>query len=307
MNESAPYRRIVAEIRARIDGGDLRPGERVPSTRQIVREWGVAMATATRVITVLRDEGLVDTRPGAGTVVRERSGGPAPAASRRARREPDVDQERVVRVAVTVADAEGLAALTMRRLATELGVATMSLYRHVVGRDALTLLMVDAVLAEEQFPPERAPNGWRARLEAAARSMWTVFRRHPWAAEAMSMTRPQVMPSLFRYAEWTLGTLREMGLTPNDMMRTHIVFFGYVRSTALSLQAEDQALRDTGLTNDEWMDSQGEHMHRAISTGQYPTMRFVLSQPFDFDLDTLFEFGLSRLLDGVAAALPHPA
>jgi DNA-binding transcriptional regulator YhcF (GntR family) len=306
MRMEAPYRRIVDEIRDRVDRGELRPGDRVPSTRQITREWGVAMATATKVIATLRAEGVVDTRPGAGTVVRQRPGGQPPTAARKARREPELGRERIVRAAIAIADAEGLSVLSMRRVATDLKVATMSLYRHVAGRDELTLLMVDAVMTEETFPG-RSPAGWRERLEIAARMIWTIFRRHPWAAEVLSMTRPQMLPGLLRYAEWTLSTLRGLGLSSNDMMQTHIVLFGYVRSMALSLQSEAQALQDTGMTNDEWIDTQGENMVRAIASGRFPTMQYVLRQEFDFDLDKLFEFGLARLLDGVAASLRQPA
>ncbi|WP_241777660.1 GntR family transcriptional regulator, partial [Streptomyces sp. CT34] len=85
MDQSAPppYRRIVQEIRGRIDAGELAPGDRVPSTRRITREWGVAMATATKVLTALRQEGVVRTVPGVGTVVAE----PARAARGDAPRE----------------------------------------------------------------------------------------------------------------------------------------------------------------------------------------------------------------------------
>jgi DNA-binding GntR family transcriptional regulator len=65
-----PYLRIAAVIRHRITTGALRPGDRVPSTRQVVRDFGVAMATAARALAVLRDEGLVVTRAGSGTIVR---------------------------------------------------------------------------------------------------------------------------------------------------------------------------------------------------------------------------------------------
>src|ERR1700754_2239887 len=76
MVEEAPYRRIAAEIRERIARGDLMPGDRVPSTREITRDWGVAMATATKVINALRDAGLVETRSGAGSVVIDRATAP---------------------------------------------------------------------------------------------------------------------------------------------------------------------------------------------------------------------------------------
>jgi DNA-binding transcriptional regulator YhcF (GntR family) len=305
MSGAAPYRRIADEIRDRVARGELRPGDRVPSTRQITQQWGVAMATATKVIATLQAEGVVDTRPGAGTVVRQRAGGPPSAGARKARREPELGRDRIVRAAIAIADAEGLSVLSMRRVATDLGVATMSLYRHLAGRDELTVLMVDAVMAEKALPPH-PPAGWRERLELAARTMWAIFHRHPWAAEVLSMTRPQMVPGLLRYAEWALSALRGLGLSPNDMMQTHIVLFGFVRSMALSLQSEAQAFQDTGLTNDEWMNAQEENMRRAVASGRFPTMQYVTRQEFDFDLDGLFEFGLARLLDGVAASLRQP-
>lgn len=75
-----PYARIVTEIRRRIEAGELRPGDRIPSARQITKEWGVAIATATKVLAVLRQEGLVHPRPGVGTVV-VAPPAPAPAAA----------------------------------------------------------------------------------------------------------------------------------------------------------------------------------------------------------------------------------
>src|SRR5690349_14654747 len=107
-----PYRRIVAEISARVAAGTLRPGDRIPSARQITREWGVAIATATKVLATLRQEGVVRPVPGVGTVVT--GGAPQPPVavrpdpSREPAREPT--RERIVRAAIAVADAEGLAA-----------------------------------------------------------------------------------------------------------------------------------------------------------------------------------------------------
>jgi len=289
----APYQRIVAEIAELIRRGELRPGERVPSTRQITVRWGVAMATATKVLAALRDAGLVDTRPGSGTVVRASV---APVVDRPAHRE--LDRDRVVRTGIAVADREGLPMLSMRRIATELGVATMSLYRHVSGKEELVLVMADTVFGDEPFPA-RAPTGWRARLEVAASLMWTVFRRHPWAAEVLSLTRPQLMPNLLRYAEWSLGALRDLGLGTDDMMYAHLTLFGHVRGTALSLDAETQAQRDTGLTNDEWMDAQDASFRALIASGRYPMLRHVAQQEFDFDFDAIFTYGLRRILDGL--------
>jgi AcrR family transcriptional regulator len=321
MAEEAPYRRIAAEIRERIARGDLGPGDRIPSTREITRDWGVAMATATKVISTLRDAGLVETRSGAGSVVVERSGPgvdtvvehgiPAAAGgfhgstTPRLRRSGDTEltRERVVRSAITIADAEGLSMLTMRRVAADLGVATMSLYRHVPGKDELILGMLDAVLADDPLPDDPPPQ-WRARLETAARQMWRSFAAHPWAAEPLSLTRPQFLPNLLPYSEWSLGALRALGFGVDEMMHIHLSLFGHVRASALSLDAELQAREDTGVTNDEWADSHGGEIEAILNSlpERFTGLRYVTEHGFDYDIEAVFESGLRLLLDGVAAA-----
>nr|WP_042194535.1 TetR/AcrR family transcriptional regulator C-terminal domain-containing protein [Kibdelosporangium sp. MJ126-NF4]CEL21388.1 Transcriptional regulator, GntR family / Transcriptional regulator, TetR family [Kibdelosporangium sp. MJ126-NF4]CTQ96045.1 Transcriptional regulator, GntR family / Transcriptional regulator, TetR family [Kibdelosporangium sp. MJ126-NF4] len=301
MSTEAPYLRIAAEIKARIARGDLRPGDRVPSTRQITQEWGVAMATATKVITALKDDGLVDTKPGAGTVVRS-AGARSAAVSRRPVGERDLGKDAVIRAAIAVADAEGLQMVSMRRIATDLGVATMSLYRHVPSKEDLVVEMADVAFAEQPFP-ERVPGDWRAAMEIAARLMWTVCRRHPWVAEAMSMTRPRVSPNLIMYTEWVLTVLRRHGLSMDDMMYTHLSVFGHIRGLALTLQDETRARQDSGITHEEWIETQGEALERLLATGRYPTMAAIITDEFDYDLDKVFEYGLRLLLDGVQQRL----
>ena len=299
MDSEAPYRRIAAEIRDRITRGDLRPGDRVPSTRQITRKWGVAMATASKVIAVLRDEGVVEARPGAGTVVRAAAN--REQAPKVVPRVVELTRERIVRAGITVADAEGLASVSMRRVATDLDVATMSLYRHVPSKEDLLELMADAAFAEQRLP-QSAPPGWRARLDVAAHLVWSIFRAHPWAAEIVSLTRPQLLPNLLYYAEWALGALRDLGLSVDEMMNAHIVLFGHVRGTALSLQAEVHAERDSGMTNEEWLENQDSaNLEEMLSLEKFPMLGYVAAQGFDFDLDRVFEFGLQRFLDGLAA------
>src|SRR5690606_16759942 len=171
-----PYARIAADIRARIESGELRPGDRVPSTREITRRWGVAMATATRALAVLRDEGLILPRRGVGSVVREtgdprrRGSGPRPRRPRPRGAETGLSPAAIVRAAIGVADAEGIDGLSMRRVAARLGVTTMALYRYVSAKDDLVLLMADTVFAEHALPDP--PGNWRDGLELAARSHW---------------------------------------------------------------------------------------------------------------------------------------
>jgi DNA-binding transcriptional regulator YhcF (GntR family) len=288
----AAYTRIVAAIRERIESGELRPGDRVPSARAITREWGVAIATATKAHAALRDQGLTVARSGVGTVV----AGPAP------RRDTDLSQERIVTAAIVIADRDGMADLSMRRIATELDVATMSLYRHVPGREELEVAMIDAALGELRVPSKYSGD-WRADLERCGRAMWDLFQRHPWLGATMSLTRPQLSPNGMRLGEWVMGSLAPTRLGAADRMLVQILLFTFVRGVASALQPETEAEKDTGLTGDEWMATQEANFHRFAASHPMPTYQelFLHTSDFDFDLTVLFEFGLARFLDGIAA------
>lgn len=298
-----PYRRIADDIRARIKAGELLPGDRVPSSRAITREWGVAIATATKALAVLRDEGLTVPRPGVGTVVAALAGPDRPeqhAPGKARRREHDITRERVVRAAIAIADAYGMAEVSMRRVAAELGVSTMALYRHVPAKADLVLLMIDTTIGDQPLP-ERRPSGWRPQLELCMRLQWRVYRAHPWLAPSMSIARPDLSPKGARFTDWILGALADTGLTPEEQMYVNILLFSSVRSVASALELEVEAVRETGLSNEEWMDSQAEVFTAMI--GDLPHFRRLAGTPFEFDLDKLFEFGLARVLDGVAVMI----
>ncbi|HUR05151.1 MAG TPA: TetR/AcrR family transcriptional regulator C-terminal domain-containing protein [Nonomuraea sp.] len=356
-----PYVRIVDDIKRRIAVGELRAGDRVPSTRQLARDWDVALATAAKALARLGQQGVVVAEPRVGTVVagpsgrsprrphgdpdnpsRDASHGPAHDPARDAARDPahdpardaardpsrdpargsgrdrardsgrdaarDLTRDRVVRTAVEIADADGLSALSMRGVAGRLGVATMSLYRHVGSKDDLVELMIDQVLGD--FPlPDEPPHGWRARLEAAARVQWAAYRRHPWMARVTSLTRPLPSPSLLKHTEWALAAIDGHGLDPEDMMHVHILMYSYVQGIAAHFELEAQARVTTGLTDDEWMRAQDDELTAIVTSGHYPTFVDVVARmggDFDFDFDRLFEFGLRPLLDGLAGIIEAP-
>ncbi len=302
--EAPPYARIVATLRDEIESGALAPGDRVPSTREITRRWGVAMATATKALTALRQAGLVRAVPGVGTVVDTEQRQPAapPRHQRRPPSESTLTTERIVATAMTVADAEGIAAASMRRVAADLGVATMSLYRHVADKDDLLLRMMDAALREWRFPDD-APSDWRGRLEIAGRMLWRTFTAHPWLASALSLTRPQPIAGGLAYTEWVVSTLDAAGLDLATTFTAHITLFNYVRGTAVNLELEAEAEAVTGMNNEEWMDTQESELRRIIATGEFPMFERVATNEYDFDLATIFEFGLQRLLDGMTVLI----
>jgi AcrR family transcriptional regulator len=302
-----PYIRIVTEIRQRITSGELSAGDRVPSTRQISRDWGVAIATATKVLTALRQEGLVRAMPGVGTVVATAE--PIAAHPRAPRRreardaEPELTQERIVRGAIELADADGLAALTMRGVAARLGVATMTLYRYVPGKDELILLMIDAAFGEEELPA-LAPSGWRAQLELVSRRQWAISRRHPWLGRVISLTRPQLAPHAMAHTEWALRAMDGLDLDPATKLGVVIAIVGYVQGRAVNLESEVEAQKDTGLTSDEWLESQESTFAQILASGRFPVLSGITMHPdFEFDPDTLFELGLTLMLDGLAVLL----
>lgn len=191
-----PYRQIVAEIRARILAGDLRPGDRVPSIREIARRWGVAVATATRVMATLRDDGLVETKVGAGTVVSTLTGQKQPVGVTtplRPRRagvlKQALNRKRTLRTAIAIAGIEGLDAVSMRRLAAEFGVGPMSLYRHVSSKDELVTQMADEVFGEPELPVPGS-DGWRAKLELISRLQMGAVPATPLAARGHLVHSP---------------------------------------------------------------------------------------------------------------------
>ncbi|HEY6499038.1 MAG TPA: TetR/AcrR family transcriptional regulator C-terminal domain-containing protein [Streptosporangiaceae bacterium] len=316
--DGPPYARIAAELRGQIERGELQPGQRVPSTREITGRWGVAMATATKVLAALRQDGLVHPVPGVGTVVSDTATGPArqpaparssgpgtgragPEAARPTARIP-MAPDRIVAAAIRVADAEGLAALSMRRVAAEIGAAPMSLYRHVADKDDLVVQMMNTVFAQTRLP-DPPPDGWRPRLELAGHTLWAMFRAHPWLASALSLTRPQVMPDALPFTEWLLTALDGHGLELSTMFTTYLMLINYVRGTAVNLEAEAEAEAATGLNSEEWLQTQEAKFWSSLPPGGYPRFQRLISEEYDFSLDQIFEFGLQRLLDGLDALI----
>ncbi|MEU4050365.1 TetR/AcrR family transcriptional regulator C-terminal domain-containing protein [Streptomyces olivaceus] len=303
-----PYRVIAGEIRSRIVGGDLRPGDRVPSIRAIAQRWGVAIATATKVTAALRDEGLVEASVGSGTVVSARAGRQAaPSADRGAgpvvRGAETPDQQalrlRILRTAVELADTDGLQALTMRRLAAELDLGPMSLYRYVAGKEELLTQMADLVFGDLGLP-EEGPRGWRAKLELVARQQWRLCRRHLWLPHVVSFTRPALVPNMMAHTEWTLRAMDGLDLPMDVRLQETLTLHALVITVALSKADEVRAERNSGMTLNRWSDSQRTRRRELLESGRFPLLA-TLADDAAPDLDVLFEYGLARHLDGFAA------
>ncbi|MFE9934317.1 GntR family transcriptional regulator [Streptomyces sp. NPDC005533] len=295
--KQAPYARIAAELRERIQCGELRPGDRVPSTRAITQRWGVAMATASKALATLGQEGLVRALPGVGTVVTAppATSGPGP----RPTADDTVQRARMVRAAVEIADAEGLAALTMRRLGVELGTSAMSLYRHVNGKEHLVVLMSDAAFGEQSLPQWPPPH-WRERLELSATLQWRLYQAHPWLAGAMNLNQPLLVPNGIRHIDWALAALDGLGLDAGTRMHAAVTLFAYVRGHAMGLEPESAAARSSGVSGEQRMQAQEDRLAARAGGGAFPALADARA---GLSPESLFRFGLTALLDGLAARL----
>ncbi|TCP54938.1 TetR family transcriptional regulator [Tamaricihabitans halophyticus] len=288
-----PYLRVTQEIRARIAAGELRPGDKAPSIRQISREWGVAKATAHKVLEALRQDGLVTTTPRVGAVVTE-------AAGDKHGNGAEPDPAGIAQAAMRIADRDGLANVSMRGVAHALGLPTMSLYRYVRSKDELVDLMADRAFGEIEYPAS-APPDWRSWLTTAARLHWRLCRRHPWLPSVVSLTHPSLQPNLARYGVWTLRGLARLTADRQTAANVHFLVANYVRGTATNLDVQAEMNQRTGLTGGEWLAAQfpdtgveADELGRLVD--------FDPASPgFVIDLDEHFEFGLQRLLDGIAA------
>ncbi len=218
-----------------------------------------------------------------------------------------LDVDRIVAAAVRLADTEGLAALSMRRVAAELGVAAMTLYTHVPGKGELVDLMLDAVLGE-LYPDEQVvvSGAWRARLKTLAQANWDFFLRHPWALH-LSSGRPPLGPGIMRKYELELRAVDGLGLSEVQMDLLVTLVNGFVRGTVGGVQEKADAERVTGVTEDQWWAATEPYVAQVFDAERYPTAARVGPVAGEelgaYDPERSFEFGLERLLDGIGVLI----
>jgi AcrR family transcriptional regulator len=219
---------------------------------------------------------------------------------------PGLSLGRIVAAAVHVADAEGLAAVSMSRVATELGTAAMSLYRYVGAKDELLALMVDAAYG----PPPAWPAGetsWRAGLSRWAWAMRAKIQEHPWVLRIPIGGLP-TLPNEVAWFEEGLRCLQDTGLQENAKASAILLVSGYVRTAAMIDADIEAAVRASGKTPDEWMASYAQTLILLADPQRFPALtKFIAAGVFDRadPPDEEFTFGLARILDGLAALI-HP-
>jgi AcrR family transcriptional regulator len=221
---------------------------------------------------------------------------------------PGLTLERIVAAGVKVAATDGLGAVSMSRVAAELGAATMSLYRYVTAKDELLDLMVDAAIGA---PPDPAPAGdWRSGLSGFAHAHLDLLRQQPWIVR-VPITTPPVTPNQVGWMNYGLTILRDTGLLQGERLSTIMTVSGLVRNWAVLTADISAAARASGETADEAMLGYGQLLARLVDPRRFPAIgELVASGLLDApaeEPDEDFEFGLARLLDGIEALIRRRA
>jgi AcrR family transcriptional regulator len=207
---------------------------------------------------------------------------------------------------LALADTHGIEALSMRALAVELGVGATSLYRYVARKDEVIELMVDAVMGNDLEFDVRGD--WRADLRSFAHGLRAMILRHPWLAVPGAGLRG-FGPNTAQCYERVLGAIDGLGLDIDEMLVMVETLDAFVRGRALEELSEREAVRRSGLDQEQWMQTQVPYIESLIESGRYPLLtRVVLDARAPHDPDRLehsFDLGLERVLDGLATMLPE--
>ncbi|WP_309223208.1 TetR/AcrR family transcriptional regulator [Micromonospora sp. CP22] len=216
--------------------------------------------------------------------------------------------EQVVAAGIQIAQAEGLAAVSMSRVAGELGVATMSLYRYVPTKQDLLDFMVDTAFGPPPAP-RGADEGWRPALARWGEGNVAALRRQPWMRH-VPISGPPITPNQVRWMEYGLAALRGTHLRANERISVIMLVSGYARSWATLTADIAEAAARTGQTPEQVGQRYWHHLARVTGSGPYPAIHELLAEGDDHDdgdIDLEWRFGLGRILDGVAAMIEKRA
>jgi AcrR family transcriptional regulator len=216
-----------------------------------------------------------------------------------------------VAAAVAIIDNEGLEALTVRRLATELGVAPMTVYSYVRGKEEILDLVVDRVAADIVVPPTEGD--WRERARELAHSLRAALLAHPDGARLIS-ERPITSPNAFRLFDAGLGIFRSTGFRDREAVDAYFAFGNYVMGCAAQDTAGLRAMRKQNGDTAQMPDP--AEVARLLPVERYANIRALAPYIYgeagswpdpttDYDATdpatARFDFGLESLLDGLGA------
>jgi AcrR family transcriptional regulator len=210
----------------------------------------------------------------------------------------------IAAVAVRIADAEGMEAVSMRRVAAAVGMGTMSLYNYVPAKDHLVQLMIDQAGGEYAYPAGAPPDA-RAAIADLAQQGREIARRHPWLAGLLQRPRP-LGPNAFRYLDHFLGLLAGTGLDTGAKMEVIALINGFslMYGSMEAAVAEEGAAG--GATAEQQAAAQVAALVGAAASGRYPNLAAALAAGgAPRDSGEVFRSAVLRLIDGLI--VPRPA
>lgn len=207
--------------------------------------------------------------------------------------------------AVRVANAAGLVAVSMSRVAKELGVTTMALYRYVDSKDDLYLAMLDTAYGQPNLTTRTAP-GWRARLDAWARANREVLARHPWMVQ-VRVAEPPLGPNQLQWMEAGLDALAGTRLSEQEKLSSLLLVDVFVRGQTQLLPVAAVAGQDPEVALRDWAERYVRRLALLVDEQSMPAVHAAvvsgaMGDDGDFAQDE-FDFGLRTVLDGIAAGI----
>jgi AcrR family transcriptional regulator len=216
--------------------------------------------------------------------------GPRPAHSR----------ADIAAAATRLADAEGLEAVSLRRVAAELGAAATALYRYVDTKDELLELMADHAMGESEPP---APAGdRRADLRAVAEAHRALVLRHPWLA-GLPVSRPVLGPNGLAWLEATCAAAAAPHLEPDEVLAQVGTLLTFVRGHVVTELAEHEAIRRSRSDMTGWLAVQAHYGETIIGSGRYPQLSRIMLEAETPHADDRSERAFRRGLEHVLAGL----
>ena len=215
----------------------------------------------------------------------------------------------LVQAAVRIADAEGIDAVSTRRVAEAVGISPMSFYTHIPDKAVLLDLMLDAVAGpaegDESEAPVFVPELWRANVAFVAREYRAFYLRHPWVLQ-VGTHRPVLGPNTMRSYEYFLAAFDALGLSEVEMDMSVSMVANYVHGAVRDLARSRMVKELTGMSDDEWWHTIAPFLETLDYT-PYPVASRVgpvVGELYGLgDPDRAFEFGLERILDGLAVMI----
>ncbi|AUX39906.1 TetR family transcriptional regulator [Sorangium cellulosum] len=214
-----------------------------------------------------------------------------------------LSRDRIVRAAIALADAEGLAAVSLRKVGASLDAGPMRLYGYLDTKEELLELMVDVVYGE-MASAGPIPGDWREALRTLAHRTRRAAREHGWFIDLLG-GRPHLGPNALAYLEASLAALSGApGFEDIDAVMLAVgavnaYVIGALRGEANELHAE----LASGMNQTEWQRASDAYIHRMIATGRFPTLARVVQDATHPPADVLFDRGLDCVLDGIEARL----